>query len=80
MEVPQMRVLVTGASGAVGAHLVPHLIHRGHQVVATSRSVERLERLTKLGAEAVALDGLDQLRSAKRSRVPSLTGSRMWRP
>jgi nucleoside-diphosphate-sugar epimerase len=54
-----MRVLVTGASGAVGAHLVPHLIRRGHQVVATSRSVDKLERLKKIGAEAVALDGLD---------------------
>jgi nucleoside-diphosphate-sugar epimerase len=54
-----MRVLVTGASGAVGAHLVPHLIRRGHQVVATSRTVAKLERLKKLGAEAVALDGLD---------------------
>ena len=54
-----MRVLVTGASGAVGAHLVPHLIRRGHDVVATSRSVDKLEHLKRLGAEAVALDGLD---------------------
>jgi len=30
-----MRVLVAGASGYVGSRLVPALLERGHQIVAT---------------------------------------------
>lgn len=54
-----MRVFVTGASGAIGAYLIPHLIERGHEVVATTRTREKVERLRGLGADAVVLDGLD---------------------
>jgi nucleoside-diphosphate-sugar epimerase len=32
-----MKVLVTGATGFVGHHIVPHLLERGHAVVAVSR-------------------------------------------
>jgi GDP-4-dehydro-6-deoxy-D-mannose reductase len=35
-----VRVLVTGASGFVGRHLVPHLRARGHEVVATDRELD----------------------------------------
>ena len=35
-----MRVFVTGASGFVGRHLVPHLRARGHEVVATDRELD----------------------------------------
>jgi nucleoside-diphosphate-sugar epimerase len=54
-----MRVLVVGAGGAIGARLVPQLVARGHEVVATSRTEERAPRLRALGAEPVALDLLD---------------------
>jgi 2-alkyl-3-oxoalkanoate reductase len=54
-----MRVLVTGASGAIGTRLVPRLIDRGHEVIGTVRSPGSAERLRALGAEAVALDLLD---------------------
>jgi 2-alkyl-3-oxoalkanoate reductase len=54
-----MRLLVTGASGIIGAHLVPQLVQRGHRVVATTRSPQKLEGLRSLGAEPILLDGLD---------------------
>ena len=55
-----MRVLVVGASGAIGARLVPQLVDQGHEVIGTSRSPERAERLHALGAEPMVLDALDR--------------------
>jgi len=40
-----VRVLVTGATGFIGAELCVHLLKMGHEVVAVGRSEERLERL-----------------------------------
>jgi 2-alkyl-3-oxoalkanoate reductase len=54
-----MRVFFSGASGAIGARLVPQLVERGHDVVGTSRSPEKGDHLRALGAEPVALDLLD---------------------
>jgi nucleoside-diphosphate-sugar epimerase len=54
-----MRVLVAGASGAIGARLVPQLVAKGHTVVGTSRTPEKADRLRALGAEPVMLDLLD---------------------
>src|SRR5262245_37895771 len=54
-----MRVFVVGASGAIGIPLVSQLIDRGHEVIGTSRSPDRAERLRALGAEPVVLDVLD---------------------
>jgi 2-alkyl-3-oxoalkanoate reductase len=54
-----MRVLVAGASGAIGSRLVPQLIARGHEVIGTSRSPAKAESLRALGAEPIALDLLD---------------------
>ncbi|HZD69677.1 MAG TPA: NAD(P)-dependent oxidoreductase [Actinomycetes bacterium] len=54
-----MRVLVAGASGAIGTRLVPQLIRAGHEVVGTARSPEKSARVKALGAEPVALDLLD---------------------
>jgi nucleoside-diphosphate-sugar epimerase len=55
-----MRILVAGASGAIGRRLVPELIGRGHQVIGTFRSSsQRAGQLRALGAEMVALDLLD---------------------
>jgi nucleoside-diphosphate-sugar epimerase len=54
-----MRVFVAGATGALGTRLVPKLVARGHEVIGTSRSIERARRLRALGADPVALDLLD---------------------
>jgi nucleoside-diphosphate-sugar epimerase len=54
-----MRVLVAGASGALGTRLVPQLVERGHVVVGTSTSPGKAEFLRALGAHPVTLDLLD---------------------
>ena len=54
-----MRVLVVGASGAVGTRIVPQLRERGHEVIGSSRSAAKAETLRSLGAEPIALDVLD---------------------
>ena len=62
-----MRVFVAGASGAIGTRLVPQLVERGHEVIGTSRSPQKADRLRSLGAEPVVLDLLDP--AAVRSAV-----------
>jgi 2-alkyl-3-oxoalkanoate reductase len=54
-----MRVLVAGATGAVGRQLVPQLIAAGHQVSATTRSPEKTGSLRAAGADPYVVDGLD---------------------
>ena len=54
-----MRVLVAGATGAVGRRLVPELVARGHNVVGTSRTRENAAGLRSLGATPAVLDLLD---------------------
>src|SRR5438067_2540312 len=55
-----MRVFVAGATGAIGTRLVPKLVERGHEVIGTSRSMDRAQRLHTVGAEPLALDLLDR--------------------
>jgi dTDP-6-deoxy-L-talose 4-dehydrogenase (NAD+) len=43
------RVLVTGATGFVGRHLVPQLLDRGHDVVAVARDEDKARRLDWFG-------------------------------
>ncbi|MFY9719305.1 MAG: NAD(P)-dependent oxidoreductase [Candidatus Cybelea sp.] len=54
-----MRVLVIGATGAIGTRLVPRLRDRGHDVVGTSRSSSKLPYLRAHAADAIVLDALD---------------------
>ncbi len=54
-----MRVLLVGASGAIGRRLIPQLAERGHQVTGTSRSAAKAGQLRSLGAEPAVLDVLD---------------------
>lgn len=54
-----MKVLVIGATGAIGTRLVPRLIDRGHGVIGTSTSPASGDRVRTLGAEPIVLDLLD---------------------
>lgn len=55
-----MRVLLAGASGAVGTPLTRQLIAEGHQVIGITRSPANAERLRSGGAQAVVADVMDR--------------------
>ncbi|MFI5908508.1 NAD-dependent epimerase/dehydratase family protein [Dactylosporangium sp. NPDC051541] len=55
-----MRVLVAGATGAVGRPLVPMLRAAGHEVVGLSRTEAGVDRIRGRGAAAVRADVLDR--------------------
>jgi nucleoside-diphosphate-sugar epimerase len=54
-----VRVFVAGGTGVIGRRLVPHLVARGHRVMATTTSAAKLGLLQQLGADGVVMDGLD---------------------
>ena len=54
-----MRVLVAGASGAIGRALVPALLARGHEVAGLVRSEEGGAWVASQGAEPLIADALD---------------------
>lgn len=69
-----MRILVAGASGALGRFLVPRLLANGHQVVGTSRSEQKAELIRSLGAQAIVADGLnaESVRRAVHTAAPEV--------
>jgi nucleoside-diphosphate-sugar epimerase len=54
-----VKVLVAGATGAIGRPLVDRLVADGHEVVGTTRDERRATALRERGAEAVVLDAFD---------------------
>lgn len=54
-----MRILLAGATGAIGQRLVPLLIDSGHEVVGTTRTPAKVDGLRLVGATPVVLDGRD---------------------
>ena len=54
-----MRILVAGATGAIGRQPVPRLVERGHEVAGTTRSESKVELVRELGATPVVADALD---------------------
>ncbi|HEV2676994.1 MAG TPA: NAD(P)-dependent oxidoreductase [Aliidongia sp.] len=53
------RILLAGASGAVGKRLIPLLVDAGHFVTGTTRSQTRAEELRRLGADPAVVDVFD---------------------
>src|SRR3954468_13413374 len=54
-----MKVLVAGATGALGKQLVPRLVANGHEVVGLTRTPSKQEAVRALGATAGVADALD---------------------
>ncbi|HEY1276284.1 MAG TPA: NAD(P)-dependent oxidoreductase [Thermoleophilaceae bacterium] len=60
-----MRILVAGATGALGRQLVPRLVERGHEVVGMTRSESKVRMVRDMGATPVVADALDAEAVAK---------------
>ena len=54
-----MKVLVAGATGAMGRQLLPRLVEAGHDVVGITRSEAKLGLIRELGGTGVVADVLD---------------------
>jgi uncharacterized protein YbjT (DUF2867 family) len=54
-----MKVLVAGATGALGTQLVPRLALAGHEVYAMTRSASKRDAIRALGATPLVADALD---------------------
>jgi 2-alkyl-3-oxoalkanoate reductase len=54
-----VRVFVAGATGVVGARLVPLLVERGHEVTGMTRSEAKAAGIRAAGAEPAVADALD---------------------
>src|SRR5215213_5165411 len=54
-----MKVLVAGATGALGKQLVPRLVARGHDVVGMTRSDSKRRLISDMGATPAVADALD---------------------
>ena len=66
-----MKILVAGATGAVGRRLVPLLVAAGHHVIATTRTPDKLNGLRAEGADPIVMDGLDSESRHESGRVLS---------
>jgi nucleoside-diphosphate-sugar epimerase len=69
-----VRIFLAGASGVIGARLVPLLVADGHVVAGMTRSPGKVEMLRSLGAEPVVCDVYDEatLRNAVVAFRPEL--------
>jgi nucleoside-diphosphate-sugar epimerase len=54
-----MKVLVAGATGAIGQQLLPLLRAHGHQVAGLARSARSQQEVARLGATPILADALD---------------------
>ncbi len=45
-----MKILVIGGTGLVGSYLLPKLVEKGNEVIALTRTQDKIERINQLGA------------------------------
>ncbi|NCV66147.1 MAG: NAD(P)-dependent oxidoreductase, partial [Burkholderiaceae bacterium] len=55
-SIAKMRILITGATGFIGRHLVGRLLEEGHSLSVTARSVEGARSLIQSGAKLTQID------------------------
>jgi nucleoside-diphosphate-sugar epimerase len=54
-----MRILVAGATGALGKQLLPRLVANGHEVTGMTRSATKQDAIRAVGATPLVADALD---------------------
>ena len=59
VELPDMKIFLAGATGAIGRRLVPMLLSAGHVVIGTTRSITKAEGLRAAGVQPVVVDVFD---------------------
>lgn len=55
-----MRVFLAGATGAIGVRLTPMLVAAGHEVTGSTRTPEKTDWLSSVGATPVVMDALNR--------------------
>ena len=64
-----MKILLTGANGYIGTHLLPILVEAGHQIVAMVRNPQRLQ-IPKHLQEQIEIIQADLLDMQSLSNLP----------
>lgn len=54
-----MKIIVAGATGAIGRQLLPMLVESGHEVIGMTRSESKTSVIRESGAKPVVADALD---------------------
>jgi uncharacterized protein YbjT (DUF2867 family) len=60
MSTTQQRVFLAGASGVIGRRLIPRLVEAGYVVGGMTRSADKTEMITELGAIPILCDVFDR--------------------
>jgi NAD(P)H-binding len=58
-SLPCVRIFLAGATGVIGARVLPLLLGDAHRVAAMTRSPQKADELRALGAEAIVCDVFD---------------------
>lgn len=57
-----MRIFLAGGTGVIGTRLIPALVTAGHEVVATTRRAQNVDRINAQGGTGVVVDVYDARR------------------
>lgn len=73
-----MKIFVAGGTGAIGRHLVPQLIDRGHEVIVLVRSSAKAGQARAMGARPALANALDRDELTAWLRAARLAGARRF--